>query len=70
MFAIYTSYCTISVCWVAAPVYLWSTPEWTDWWDLLFVSRDSSNYSAVLCMCFQIAVCPHPIGRVLYTCIA
>lgn len=51
-------------------VFMVFTPEWTDWWDLLFVSRDSSNYSAVLCTCFQIAVCPHPIGRVLYTCIA
>lgn len=77
MIAIYISYCIIffsvfvemQLLYISGPwataVCLWDIQKWQICGVLLYmqISRDSSNYTAVLCMCFQITVCPHRVRK-------
>lgn len=80
MIAIYVSCCIIIFSVFVEMQLLYISGLWAaavSWWDLqtrricgfqmyMQITRDSS----VSCMCFQITVCPHRVGRVLYRNIA
>lgn len=45
-------------------IFVWNQNRKIGRFEML-ISKDTSNRSAVLCMCFQTAVYPRPIGRVI-----